>query len=419
MRIVDRKFKDGLMMYCQMELVKDVTFEKLLVNFCIAKREASGTRNKFHVCCNIIYFHCFILLGVLDNEILDIDWFEVMTGFRVSLEKRLIDNKDLVLDAIKLYIDDIDNDDMTGLDREAEKDRYVSSAEAWLKHGVRMIRGVTSRCVNKVGAYWETLNFLPPGTLKSSIISNGTNKSSLFANMTSHSNLLLGNCTNGGIVTNSAAGDGIGIDSLLYQVMRSNSGKNDDHMNNLIKYTKIPRDKYKIIPRSHAAMENWLLEKNIATTESSSSDHNSSSIQVSPPSVASTSNNNSEVLLPFAAADGVSLYPSSPATSTDSRGSSVAEEGENDRGDNNGNVSSNKLSTKLMSLSVTSSPSPTEVVCTTDSVKYHMRDLLKVLYAGVCGQDDRMCLKVNAINNSRNPESISFMRFLEANGEVD
>jgi hypothetical protein len=42
MCVVDRNFKDGLMMYCQAELFKDVTFERLIVNYCIAKREISG-----------------------------------------------------------------------------------------------------------------------------------------------------------------------------------------------------------------------------------------------------------------------------------------------------------------------------------------------------------------------------------------
>lgn len=45
MQQVDRNFKEGLMMYCQVELFKDVTFERLLVNYCIAKREASGFSN--------------------------------------------------------------------------------------------------------------------------------------------------------------------------------------------------------------------------------------------------------------------------------------------------------------------------------------------------------------------------------------
>jgi hypothetical protein len=42
MRLLDRNFKDGLMLYCQVELFKDVTFDRLLVNYCIAKREAAG-----------------------------------------------------------------------------------------------------------------------------------------------------------------------------------------------------------------------------------------------------------------------------------------------------------------------------------------------------------------------------------------
>lgn len=44
--MLDKTFKEGLMMYCQMELFKDVMFERLVVNYCIAKREITGTYSR-------------------------------------------------------------------------------------------------------------------------------------------------------------------------------------------------------------------------------------------------------------------------------------------------------------------------------------------------------------------------------------
>jgi hypothetical protein len=353
--------------------------------------------------------------GVLDEDILDIDWFEVMSGFRVALEKRLIDNKDIVLDAIKLAIDGIIDEDMSCVDRESEKDKYADSADAWVKHGVRMIRAVVSRCLTKVGSYWEALNFLPPGALKSSVISNGTNKSALFANTASLYTAFGGATAVGGDNSNSQS---VGIHSFLHQVLKSSSGNEvDNHMNNLIQYTKIPRDKYKIIPATQARMENWLLETvgRIGSTTDNKTD-DSTIVAIASPCSPNRSGGDAEQTTSGSKNDvgfEQQVIPASPTTSIDSSGGSCSEmEGIGNSAADKSNIIDSK---KMQSLTVSLSPILLDYHNLSDSVKFHMKELLKILYAGVCGRDSHMCLKINAINNSRNGDCLMFMKFLENN----
>jgi hypothetical protein len=413
MSIVDRNFKDGLMMYCQAELFKDVTFERLIVNYCIAKREISGMWCIYYKYALAINFLNIIVTGASDEEILDIDWFEVLSEFRVSLEKRLVDNKNFVLDAIKLAIDGIIDETLSCVDRETEKDKYVESADAWIKHGVRMIRAVVSKCLTKVGSYWEAMNFLPPGALKSTIVSSVTNnKFSLFANTASQYQVLNGN------------GNGhrqqVGIDSFLYQVLRSSppaGGTNnaESHMNKLIQFTKIPRDKYKIIPGSQqAVMENWLVSSSSKPTAATAAIMSTPSTpSLTTKTTTSEDNNNYTNNSHDKIIESSSV--SSPTTSVDSGDSYTY-----NTDDNNTSKMTTEFTTisdKMQSLTVSSNPQLSDLTTFTESVKFHMKELLKILYAGVSGQDSNMCLKLNAINNSRNIDGLGFMKFLEENKE--
>jgi hypothetical protein len=326
-----------------------------------------------------------------------------MTGFRLSLEKRLIENKDTVLNAIKLAIDGIADGDMTCLDRELEKQKYVDSADAWVKHGVRMIRGVTSKALGRVGSYWETMNFLPPGVLKSSIVSNGTNKSALFANTAGHFNMFASPapfCN-----TNSAV---VGINALMQQVIMNSAGgaNNDDHMNKLIAFTKIRRDKYKIIPQSRDALTKWLDQSTTTGSTTPSNVQQGSNILHSTP-IANRS-------------------PPSPTTSIDSCGSAHTSEKLKTDSDHDNEFSINhnsnvttSVTNKMQSLAVSITPShmTSSTNGLTESVKFHMKELLKILYAGVIGGNNHMCLKLTAINNSRDSDMLSFMAFLDSNKE--
>jgi hypothetical protein len=66
--VCDRVLKEKLMKHLQLEIFKEITFERLITEYSVAKREAAG---------------------VADDEIIDIDWFQVMDGFAVSLKYRL------------------------------------------------------------------------------------------------------------------------------------------------------------------------------------------------------------------------------------------------------------------------------------------------------------------------------------------
>lgn len=65
--VCDRVLKQKLMKHLQIEIFKEITFERLIVEYAVAKRAS---------------------VGVADDEIIDIDWFEVMNGFTVNLKQR-------------------------------------------------------------------------------------------------------------------------------------------------------------------------------------------------------------------------------------------------------------------------------------------------------------------------------------------
>jgi hypothetical protein len=65
--VCDKVLKQKLMKHLQLDIFKEITFERLITEYSVAKRES---------------------VGVGDDEIIDIDWFEVMDGFSVNLKNR-------------------------------------------------------------------------------------------------------------------------------------------------------------------------------------------------------------------------------------------------------------------------------------------------------------------------------------------
>ncbi len=65
--VCDRVLKQKLMKHLQLDIFKEITFERLITEYSVAKRES---------------------VGVADDEIIDIDWFEVLDGFSVNLKHR-------------------------------------------------------------------------------------------------------------------------------------------------------------------------------------------------------------------------------------------------------------------------------------------------------------------------------------------
>jgi hypothetical protein len=115
----DAQLKQALMKYMQVEIFKEVTFERLIVAYVVAKRQA---------------------VGATDNEILDIDWFEVISEFGVNLRDRLDKNNEAIMQRIYALIDI--SPSLTSSQKSDEKKKYHTSMLAFRKHAVRIINKV-------------------------------------------------------------------------------------------------------------------------------------------------------------------------------------------------------------------------------------------------------------------------------------
>jgi hypothetical protein len=67
--VCDRVLKQKLMKHLQLDIFKEITFERLITEYSVAKRAS---------------------VGVADDEIIDIDWFQVMGGFADNLKSRFV-----------------------------------------------------------------------------------------------------------------------------------------------------------------------------------------------------------------------------------------------------------------------------------------------------------------------------------------
>jgi hypothetical protein len=67
----DQQFKQALIKYMQIEIFKNFTFERHCVSYAMAKRQA---------------------VDALDKEILNIDWFDIISELSVNLRDRLNEN---------------------------------------------------------------------------------------------------------------------------------------------------------------------------------------------------------------------------------------------------------------------------------------------------------------------------------------
>jgi hypothetical protein len=116
----DAELKQALMKYMQVEIFKEVTFERLIVAYVVAKRQA---------------------VGALDDEILDIDWFEIISEFGVNLRDRLDKNNEAIMQRIYALIDS--SSSFSFSQKSDEKKKYYASMLAFRKHAVRIINKVS------------------------------------------------------------------------------------------------------------------------------------------------------------------------------------------------------------------------------------------------------------------------------------
>jgi hypothetical protein len=134
------RFKQTLMEHMQVEIFERRTFERLAVAFVVAERQA---------------------VGALDNEIIDIDWFEVISEFGVNLRDRLDQNNEAIME--RIYDQIYNCGKFTPSQAVLEKKKYLASMLAFRKHAVRIINKVILRTINKIGGHWEALNFAEGG----------------------------------------------------------------------------------------------------------------------------------------------------------------------------------------------------------------------------------------------------------------
>jgi hypothetical protein len=206
----DHQLKQELMKYMQVEIFKEVTFERLIVAYAVAKRQA---------------------VGALDSEIIDIDWFEVISEFGVNLRDRLDKNNDAIMERIHDQIDNCSK--FTPSEKVAEKKKYAASMHAFRKHAVRIINKVIHRTINKIGGHWEALNFAEGG-LPRHLNYIKKSRGALFAFSAANFSLFSND--------NIASVSDVGVDTFMAEICKSNHG--DGHMETLIAYNVYAREKY-------------------------------------------------------------------------------------------------------------------------------------------------------------------------------
>eukprot|EP01034_Spumella_vulgaris_P024139 gene24139-30451_t len=223
----DAVLKDNLMKHLQVEIFKEITFERLVTEYAVAKREACGAG---------------------DDEIVDIDWFDVFHEFRLVLKARLNLNSKFILIRIHNAIDN----DVRVEQKHAAKEVYTVSMAAFIKHGNRTINSVINKTIHKIGAHFDSVNFsevVPKfGTYATKT------KGYAFAFTASLYNML-----GTEEAPSTASGDLFGIDPLLSEIMKTNN--QDVHVNDIIQYRLVKKSMYIESPENYGALHKYLEKK--------------------------------------------------------------------------------------------------------------------------------------------------------------
>jgi hypothetical protein len=407
----DRNLKEKLMKHLQMDIFKEVTFERLITEYSIVKREACGAK---------------------DDEIVDIDWCDILAGFGTILKTRMSASSRAIL---VLIFNKIDSNPRI-VSKQAAKDRYELSMHAFLRHGTRTINSVVNKTVHKIGTHFDSMNFSDSLPKHSTFV--GKNKGYEFAFSASMYDLFDSNANTDALVE-SAGGGVFGIDPLLREIMKS--GPKEEHMTSIIKYTLIKKTMYQNCPESYGALHKYLTEKAPKAVVAAVS------AVVVPSEVA-------PVVLSVAAADGLNV------------GNHIVEA----VGDHYGNVTQLEMAdqeNQLLLLSVAAlsnatpalnhpnkqlfppidggidSPSPSPMVgvqninspividnadeltgvrtprTLIDEVTTTLKQFLELFFSDVGGADGHLALKLNTKNNVRNTQNLSILKFLEEHHELD
>jgi hypothetical protein len=218
------------MKHLQMDIFKEITFERLITEYSIVKREACGA---------------------LDDEIVDIDWCIVMNGFGIVLKARMGTCSRTILLRIHNAIDS--NANITS--KQAAKDLYTDSMNSFLRHGVRTINSVINKTVHKIGTHFDSLNFSDNLPKHNTFV--GKNKGYAFAFSASMYDIFDSNASAGPLVGN---GGEYGIDPLLREIMKS--GPKEEHMKSIIEYSLIKKSVYLNCPANYGALHQYLTARN-------------------------------------------------------------------------------------------------------------------------------------------------------------
>jgi hypothetical protein len=221
----DKEFKAAIAKHIHLEIFKEITIERLVTAYMIAKREAVGAK---------------------DGEILHVDWFALLTEFSKSLKDKFKEDNDACLEKIERLINSstrIANSEKTRL-----KELYAHSASFFRVSTQRKIQSIIAKTLAKISSIWEALNFSTIGGLRGLPSHNnfkGKSKGALFAFASS------------GYSLDMLHDDVLGIDDFTRQVIVSSSNV-DGSMDKLIAYQLIPKNQYYTIPKNVNALDVFL-----------------------------------------------------------------------------------------------------------------------------------------------------------------
>jgi hypothetical protein len=221
----DAAFKTSIAKHIHLEVFKEITIERLVTAYMIAKREAVGAK---------------------DGDILHIDWFALLTEFSKSLKSKFKEDNDACMGKIERIIDNskrIPNSDKTRL-----KQEYAQSLASFRVATQRKIQLIIAKTIAKISSIWEALNFSTVGGLQglpSQKTFKGKTKGALFAFAAS------------GYNSDFLDDAVVGIDDFTRQVVLSSTNHNGS-MDKLVAYQLIPKNQYYNIPKNNNALDAFL-----------------------------------------------------------------------------------------------------------------------------------------------------------------
>jgi hypothetical protein len=395
----DRNLKEKLMKHLQMDIFKEITFERLITEYSVVKREACGAQ---------------------DDEIVDIDWFGILNEFGKILKTRMTASSRAILIRIHNKIDSNPNI----INKQAAKDRYEESMLAFVRHGVRTINSIINKTINKIGTHFDSLNFADCLPKYNTFV--GKNKGYVFAFSASMYDIFDNNVGTGPLL---GSGGDFGIDPMLREIMKS--GPKEEHMRSVIAYTLIKKNVYNNCPESYGALDKFLTEKSLKTVAVAVVSSPvvekvdvisaaMSVLAVEGAVVANTSNVNqvdkddqllllsvaelcnstptsnlNKQLFPFTGCDEA---PSASITGMHSKDSPIVIDNADDFVPQVGSGTSRTL---------------------VDIATKSYRQFLELLLSDVRGSDDHLALKFNTKHNVRNVKNLELLKFLETNHDLD